>query len=48
LPGFTLAVWPFADKPETAVFTTRGVLERREPIMFVSHDADNGRLSQPN
>jgi hypothetical protein len=46
LPGFTLEVWPFGDKPETAVFTTRGVLERRDPIVFVRHDADDGHLSK--
>jgi hypothetical protein len=35
-------VWPFPDPPNTAVFTTVHVLERRSPITIVTHDADDG------
>jgi hypothetical protein len=41
-PGFASEHWPFAENPETVVFTTRPILERREPILYVSHDADDG------
>lgn len=33
--------WPFADPPNTAVFTTRSVLEGGEPILRVTHDQDD-------
>ena len=34
--------WPFADKPNVAVFTTKGVVSGHDPILFVSHDAEDG------
>ena len=34
--------WPFADKPNVAVFTTKSVSSGKDPILFVSHDADDG------
>lgn len=34
--------WPFADPENTAVFTTRQVVERGLPILWVWHDADDG------
>lgn len=34
--------WPFADPRNVAVFTTVDVLERGLPIVFVTHDADDG------
>jgi hypothetical protein len=34
--------WPFADAPNTAVFTTRFVIKNRMPITHVSHDAEDG------
>src|SRR5262245_54888935 len=34
--------WLFADRPNDAVFTTRQVLNDGEPILYVSHDADDG------
>jgi hypothetical protein len=33
--------WPFDDAPNTAVITTRQVLEGA-PVLLVSHDADDG------
>ena len=35
------AGWPFLEAPRTVVFTTREVLEGA-PILFVSHDGDDG------
>ena len=35
-------VWPFADPPNTAVITTRPVLEQSAPILLVVHDAVDG------
>ena len=34
--------WPFDDPPNLAVITTRQVTELGIPILFVSHDADDG------
>lgn len=34
--------WPFEDPPNTAVFTSADVVERLAPILFVTHDADDG------
>ena len=34
--------WPFADARNTAVFTTREVLEGGMPILRVTHDDDDG------
>jgi hypothetical protein len=34
--------WPFADPKNVAVFTTTQVLRLRQPILHVSHDADDG------
>lgn len=34
--------WPFPDGPETAVFTSKYVIEDGEVITYVSHDADDG------
>ena len=34
--------WPFSDARNTAVFTTRDVLERGRPILRVTHDDDDG------
>ena len=35
-------VWPFADPGDTAVFTSKFVIEDEETITYVSHDADDG------
>jgi hypothetical protein len=37
-----MSSWPFADPPNFTAFTTRGVMERGEPILAVYHDADDG------
>jgi hypothetical protein len=37
-----MADWPFPDPPNTAASTTREVLEKRGPILRVSHDEDDG------
>ena len=34
--------WPFADEPRVAVFTTSHVVHAGKPIVYVSHDADDG------
>lgn len=34
--------WPFADAPDTGVFTHRQVVEDRKPILRVFHDAGDG------
>jgi hypothetical protein len=34
--------WPFADPPNFASYSTRGVMERGEPILLVAHEADDG------
>ena len=33
--------WPFDQPRDCAVFTTRQVLERTEPILHVTHDSDD-------
>jgi hypothetical protein len=34
--------WPFADAPNTTTITTIHVLDGSQPIVLVSHDADDG------
>src|SRR4051794_20938084 len=34
--------WPFADPPNLAVITVRQNVHGGQPILFVSHDADDG------
>jgi hypothetical protein len=34
--------WPFTDKPNVAVFTTKSVAAGKDPILFVSHDVHDG------
>jgi|SRR5687768_5928779 len=34
--------WPFEDERRLAVFTTTHVVRAGKPILFVSHDADDG------
>ena len=34
--------WPFEASPKTAVLTTRDILEGTKPILYVTHDADDG------
>jgi hypothetical protein len=34
--------WPFDDPPNVAVVTTRQVTEDKAPILFVSHDEEDG------
>ena len=34
--------WAFEDSPNTATITTVKVLERRAPILLVTHDEDDG------
>lgn len=36
------AYWPFMDPPNFATITVWRVLERKDPILMVSHDADDG------
>ncbi len=38
----TNAHWSFTDRPSTAVYTSRDIIERKKSILFVSHDADDG------
>jgi len=34
--------WPFEDPPNVAVFTTTHVIRAGRPILYVSHDAEDG------
>ena len=34
--------WPFIDARNTAVFTTRDIIEEGKPILLVTHDKDDG------
>lgn len=34
--------WAFADAPNTAVYSIKGVTSGAEPILFVSHDLEDG------
>lgn len=34
--------WPFVDDRHTAVLTTSRVLERRNPVIYVTHDEEDG------
>ncbi len=34
--------WPFTDARNTAIFTTRDVVEDDKPILLVTHDQDDG------
>lgn len=34
--------WPFADPRNVAVFSTQEVINQEAPILFVSHDSDDG------
>jgi hypothetical protein len=38
----TAAVWKFTDPPNVAVFTTRQVIHEGVPVVYVSHDSDDG------
>ena len=38
----TKAQWAFTDMPSTAVYTSRDVIEQREPVLLVTHDQDDG------
>lgn len=33
--------WPFDQPPNCATFVTRGLIENRTPILFISHDEDD-------
>lgn len=34
--------WPFENSPNVAVFTTRAVVKGGQPILYVSHDDEDG------
>jgi len=34
--------WPFDDPPNLASFTTANVIDRGDPILFVTHDKSDG------
>jgi hypothetical protein len=34
--------WPFDDPQNVAVFTTKQIIEKQKPILFVSHDEEDG------
>jgi hypothetical protein len=35
-------IWPFDDPPDVAVITLKQIISRQKPILFVSHDSDDG------
>ncbi|SDZ42050.1 hypothetical protein SAMN05518854_1063 [Variovorax sp. YR266] len=35
-------MWPFEDPPNLACFTVRSIMNGAAPILYVSHDADDG------
>ncbi|MGJ7571543.1 hypothetical protein ACSFBX_13490 [Variovorax sp. RB2P76] len=35
-------VWPFQDAPNLACFTVRSIMNGTAPILYVSHDDDDG------
>jgi len=39
---YMLKRWPFAVSPNTAVFTTRDIIEKGKPILIVTHDRSDG------
>jgi hypothetical protein len=34
--------WPFQDPQNVAVFTTKHIVRNHKPVLFVSHDAEDG------
>jgi hypothetical protein len=34
--------WPFDDPPDVATISLRDIMESRQPILLVSHDAEDG------
>lgn len=34
--------WPFRDPPNVATFTVRQIISGNEPILLVTHDAEDG------
>jgi hypothetical protein len=34
--------WLFAEPHNMAILTTSGIIERKYPVLYVSHDADDG------
>lgn len=41
-PESSLFSWNFPDPPHTGVYTTKPVMSRQEPILYVSHDSEDG------
>ena len=41
-PESSLYNWKFSDLPHTGVYTTKGILNGEEPILYVYHDQDDG------
>ncbi len=37
-----MATWPFEDPPNVATFTLRDIIDGKRPILFVTHDDDDG------
>lgn len=40
--GATAMNWPFDDPPNVAVFTTKLIAARQQPVLLVTHDDDDG------
>lgn len=34
--------WPFSDPPNSIAFTSEAILSGKSPILYVSHDSDDG------
>ncbi|MGO4185903.1 hypothetical protein AB4Z17_32735 [Paenibacillus sp. TAF43_2] len=35
-------LWPFEDPENVAVITTQKIMNKHSPILYVSHDSDDG------
>jgi hypothetical protein len=41
-PKSSLHDWKFSDPPHTGVFTTKRIMNNEEPVVYVSHDPEDG------
>ena len=41
-PDSSLSDWKFEDPPHTGVYTTKKIIDGEEPVLYVSHDSEDG------